>query len=131
MAKARRKGVSMEFLEKYFPHLASEIKSGRTKKIRIDAVRQDIREAERIAQPKPRRMPEKYRFWGYEPTVIDFIRRCDTEEEALEVINYLEKKGEISREYAERLRKQLKEKGLRSFGTKKEPGYYFKYGGYG
>lgn len=60
------------------------------------------------------------------PDVISFIRRAETEEQALEVIDFMERRGEISREYANKLREQLKTKGLRSFGPKKEPGYYFK-----
>jgi len=60
------------------------------------------------------------------PDVISFIRRAETEEQALEVINFMERRGEISREYANKLREQLRTKGLRSFGPKKEPGYYFK-----
>jgi len=50
--------------------------------------------------------------------------------QAREIIDYLERKGRITPEYAEKLRRQLKEKGLRSFGPKKEPGYYFKEAGY-
>jgi len=60
------------------------------------------------------------------PDVISFIRRAETEEQALEVIDFMERRGEISREYANKLREQLRTKGLRSFGPKKEPGYYFK-----
>jgi hypothetical protein len=60
------------------------------------------------------------------PDVIDFIRRCDTEEQAEEIIAYMEKRGEIEKQYAERLRKQLKDKGVRSFGPKKEENYYLK-----
>ena len=40
----------------------------------------------------------------------------------------MESRGEISGEYAGRLRKQLKEKGVRSFGSKKEEDYYLKQG---
>ncbi|MEM2715000.1 MAG: DUF2095 family protein, partial [Candidatus Bathyarchaeia archaeon] len=70
------------------------------------------------------------KFDGYNPDVIDFIRRCDTEEQAEEIIAYLEKKGEISQSYASNLRKQLKEKGVRSFGPKKEEAYYLRQAGY-
>jgi len=61
------------------------------------------------------------------PGPVDYIRRARTTEEAEEVITYLEQKGEISREEAEALRKQLREKGLESFGRRKTPGYYFRY----
>jgi hypothetical protein len=62
------------------------------------------------------------------PDVIDFIRRCDTEEQAEEIIGYMEKRGEIEKQYARKLREQLKDKGVRSFGPKKEEDYYLKHG---
>ena len=70
-------------------------------------------------------MPNQYRFAGYDPNVIDFIRRCDTEEQALEIISFLLRKGEINKNQASALEKQLKKDGLRSFGEKKEQGFYF------
>ena len=44
------------------------------------------------------------------------------------IISYMEKKGEIKKQYTGRLKKQLKEKGVRSFGSKKEDNYYFEHG---
>ena len=102
-------GIRWEILKKYFPALAREIKGGLTVSIPITGVRSDIRVGERIS----RLNADEPRFWGYVPDVIDFIRRCDTEEQALEIIDFLEKRGEISREYANKLRRQLKEKGLK------------------
>jgi len=69
-------------------------------------------------------------FRGYNPDVIDFLRRCDNEKQAYEIIDYLEKRKEISAEYASQLRKQLRERGVRSFGSKKEDGYYLKQAGF-
>ncbi|WP_455369777.1 DUF2095 family protein [[Eubacterium] cellulosolvens] len=66
------------------------------------------------------------KFRGYTPNATDYLRRCEKNEEAERTISYLLKKGEISLEYAKKLRKQLKEKGLRSFGPKKEDGYYLR-----
>ena len=60
------------------------------------------------------------------PDVISFIRRADTDEDALEIIDFLLKRGEIIEEYANELKLQLGMMGVRSFGTKKEPGYYEK-----
>jgi hypothetical protein len=40
----------------------------------------------------------------------------------------MERKGEIQRQYADKLRNQLKKEGLRSFGPKKEHDYYLKHG---
>jgi len=58
------------------------------------------------------------------------LRRCDTEEQAVQTIEYLEGRNEITREYAEELRKQLEEKGVRSFGSKREEDYCLKQAGY-
>lgn len=100
-----------EFRRK-FPNLVREM--GSTGTIRIDAVRTSIKEAEKAA----------HSVQGYEPTAIDFIRRCESDKQALEVIDFLENKGEVEPGYAKRLRDQLVRRGLRSFGPKKNPGYY-------
>jgi len=117
--------VDRERFRRAFPHLAEEIERG-VQKITISAVRWDPNVGEELASSGTARDP----WAGYMPDAIAFIRRCDTEEQALEIIDYLERKGEITSDYAEKLRRQLKEKGLRSFGPKKEPGYYFKQAGY-
>ena len=117
--------MDREKFRKLFPHLAEEIERG-VKKISIRAVRWDVEAGERLAAAGAENDPWR----GYMPDVIAFIRRCDTEEQALEIIDYLERKGDITPEYAEKLRRQLREKGLRSFGPKKEPGYYFRVAGY-
>lgn len=111
-------------LKKYFPNLAREIEEKQTVSIPISGFRSDSEAGERIASKYP--YGRKPKFWGYNPDVIDFIRRCDREEQALEIIEFLEKRGEISKEYASKLKRQLKEMGVRSFGSKKEPGWYFK-----
>jgi hypothetical protein len=63
---------------------------------------------------------------GYDPSVMDFLQRCSTNEEAIEIISYLEKRGEITASYAESLKEKVATKGVRSFGPKREPGYYLK-----
>jgi hypothetical protein len=104
---------------KMFPHLAKELNSGESK-ISIDSVRTNPDQAEKTPLDK---------FHNYNPTVIDFLRRCTLEKEAHEIIVYLEKRNEITREHAQQLKKQLKQKGVRSFGPKKDDGYYFKQSG--
>ena len=64
------------------------------------------------------------KFRGYTPGVIDFICRCKSNEEAEEIIEYLQKKGDITEETAKELKKQLHEKGLEFFGEHRTPGYY-------
>ncbi len=62
---------------------------------------------------------------GYDPDIIDFIRRAKSEEEAIEVIDYMLHREEISKPYAKRLITQLNEEGLKSFGSSKKVGFYF------
>jgi hypothetical protein len=102
-----------DFRKKY-PHLTEELGGAGTS--RISRVRSSAEEAE-----KATRLPQ-----GYDPTAIGFIRRCETEEQALEIIKFLEAKGEIKPGYAKQLRAQLVEKGLGSFGKKKDPGCYYR-----
>jgi len=104
--------------KKMFPNLAKELES-KDNKVSMNSVRTDMQTGEDATSE---------RFAHYMPDVIDFIRRCDTKEQAEEIIAYMEKRGEIDRRYAERLRKQLKDKGVRSFGPKKEENYYLKHG---
>ena len=106
--------------KKMFPNLAKEIFSGENR-VAIRSVRSDVKTGEKMAFMS---------FRGYNPDVIDFLRRCDNEKQAYEIIDYLEKRKEISKEYASQLRKQLRERGVRSFGSKKEDGYYLKQTGF-
>ncbi|MEW6592158.1 MAG: DUF2095 family protein [Candidatus Hadarchaeota archaeon] len=103
---------------KKFPHLADELES--EKNVNIRSVRSSVEEAEKVASPST----ADHIYDGYDPNAIDFIRRCKTEEQALEIINYLESKEEIKPEYARQLRAQLTERGLESFGKRKAPGCY-------
>ena len=103
-------------LKRLFPNLMNEIEEDHTN-ISNESVNQGSKQKDK-ADPKD--------FSGYNPDIIDFIRRCDTEDEALEIIKYMEKKLEISKEYAKHLTKELKTKGVRSFGPKKEIDYYSK-----
>ncbi len=109
---------SREALKKMFPNLAKELEAGENT-VAINSVRTDVPTGERGASKC---------FVHYDPDVIDFLRRCDTEDQAEEIIVYLEKRGEIEKQYADSLRKQLKDKGVRSFGPKKEDDYYLKHG---
>ncbi len=109
--------------KKMFPHLAKELSNGENA-VSIDSVEPSPEDAETQAEIQK---PDK--FHNYVPTVVDFIRRCNTEREADEIIAYLEKRCEISRKSADKLKKQLKEKGVRSFGAKKAEDYYFKESG--
>ena len=111
--------VDKEALKRMFPNLAKEMDTDENK-VPVNSVRSDNEAAEKHATRES--------FVDYEPDVVDFLRRCDTKEQAEEIIAYMVKRGEIGKEHARRIRKQLKEKGVRSFGTKKESDYYLKHG---
>ncbi|MEM1575668.1 MAG: DUF2095 family protein [Nitrososphaerota archaeon] len=113
--------IDEEEFKKNFPNLYREIIKKKMS-LRIDSIR--TKEGEKNFE-------EVEKHETYMPTAIDYLRRCENDKEGEEVISYLENKGEISHEYAEELRTQLREKGIRSFGSKKEDGYYLKkWGGY-
>lgn len=99
--------------KKKFPTLAKEMEEG-------------VGKADIKFQPTPPKA--KRRFAGYDPDVYDFIRRCKTNEQAEEIIEYMRSKGEITEEKADELLNQLNEEGLQSFGSRKEESYYEKRG---
>jgi hypothetical protein len=103
-----------------FPNLANEIENGECN-VRIDSVQ---------PQSKADKKTGSTKFKNYEPDVIDFLRRCDKPEQAEEIICYMEKRNEITSAEARKLKKQLKEKGVRSFGSKKADDYYLKEDGF-
>lgn len=111
--------IDSKQFKKRFPHLARQMEGGESKAT-MTSIRSDTEAGEKAVSKQ---------FEGYNPDVIDFLRRCDNKEQAEEVITFLLKKKEIGRDYAGRLRRQLKEKGVRSFGSKKEGAYYLRQSG--
>lgn len=85
-------------------------------------IEQDIEEETETKEPSI----DSYRYARFDPNAIDFIRRCDTEKQAEEIIIFLKKKGDLTEEDSVKLLKQLKSKGLRSFGEKKKAGFYLR-----
>jgi len=127
--------IDKENIKKMFPNLYRELEDGENK-ISIDALRKNPQEAEEYAQDEDKQIvtpspktgtTDKLRHFN--PQAVDFIRRCDTTEQAEEIITYLEKRGEITKEYAAELRNKRERDGGRSFGPKKEENHYFKEGG--
>lgn len=106
--------IDRERLIRLFPHLARELEEGGSK-VHIDEYRQEA---------KDKGHPTGRRWAGHNPDVVDFIRRCETSEQAEEIISYMEGQGEIKAEAAAELRSKLREEGLRGFGDKKEPDFY-------
>lgn len=112
--------LDKESLKKMFPNLAKDMQQDENK-VQVNSVRTGHKDDEKAATSRS--------FDCYVPDVVDFIRRCDTKEQAEEIISYMKKRGEIDEEYAQKLRKQLKEQGVRSFGSKKEEDYYLRHAG--
>jgi hypothetical protein len=106
--------MTIERFRKLFPHLAEEMESGRSR----------VKVADVEDGPSGTGKGPKRKWAGYDPDATDFIRRCSTEEEAEEIIAYLDERGEITPKRASELRSQLREKGLESFGSRKEAGFY-------
>ncbi len=107
-----------EEFKKRFPALTKEL-SMTEPQIKIDGVRTNPDN-----QTSGRQISGK-NWQGYDPDIIDFIRRAKTVEEAIEVIEYMQHRDDISKTYAKRLITQLNEEGLESFGSTKKGGHYF------
>jgi hypothetical protein len=127
--------IDKKSVKKMFPNLVKELE-GEENKVKIDSVRANAAKAEEaVSDPDSTLLDEAEAalpdmFRHYNPTVVDFIRRCDTQQQAEEIICYLLKRGEITAEEAAEVRTQIKKEGLRSLGPKKEEDYYFKQSGF-
>jgi hypothetical protein len=109
--------ISKDDFRRMFPKLAREMRKDRLK-VTMNSIRSSKRTAEKKAAAQRN-------FSNYNPDIIDFLRRCDNKAQAEEIITYMENRGEITLNYARKLRQQLRNNGVRSFGSKKEEGYYF------
>lgn len=98
--------MEKERFKKLFPHLAEEL-DGNESKVVVEVEGKSTR-----------------KWVGFIPDIVDYLRRCETDEQGEEIIEYLEKKGDINQDRALELMEQLREKGIRSFGSRKGEGYY-------
>ena len=113
--------VDKDHFKKMFPNLAEEMEE-------TECEENEALTAESEIEGKKESLAK--RFNNYEPCIIDFLRRCNNEREAEEIVAYLLKRKEINSESAEKLRKQLRKRGIRSFGSKKENADYLKKAGF-
>ena len=121
------KGLTISYdrdeLNKKIPHLITEI-TGKKKVVKINSIENDINVIP--LNPKASHPRELIN-----PNAADFIRRCSTKDEALDILKYLLRRKEISRSDYESYKNQiLKLEGLQEFidehGGFKSPGYYEK-----
>ncbi|MHA1917664.1 MAG: DUF2095 family protein, partial [Candidatus Ranarchaeia archaeon] len=106
-----------KFFKKY-PSLVEEIKK---KKLVLKI--EGVEKPEEVEKEEVEDIVEEYisrPYYNYSPNYVDFIRRCKTKEEALEILDFLEKKKEIDSKEAKKIRNQLEKEGIRSFGTLKK-----------
>ncbi len=126
--------IDKKSVKKMFPNLIKELEEGENR-VRIDSVGAENTKAEEATNSRKGQLPSKRgnaevdRFRHYNPNVVDFIRRCETANQAEEIVAYMLKRNEISESFALEIRDQIKREGLRSFGPKKEDDYYCKQGG--
>lgn len=98
--------MSEEEMKKRFPHIAKEMEESspeETKRVKVKA------------DPS-----------GYQPNVFDFLARCDNDKQALEIVDYLERRGELPSAEADGLRQRIGDHGVRSLGKKRTHGHYFR-----
>ncbi len=110
-------------LKEKFPHLITEI-VGKKKSLKIDSIEYttDLKQS-KVGMPYPDELVN--------PSVIDFLRRCTNNDEALNILDYLLKQKEISEKDYNSIKNQiLKGEGLEEFidkhGGFKGHGYYEK-----
>ena len=113
-----------EFQSK-FPHLMEEL-SNKEQSIQIDSITSEI---EKAWDETPSRREKKIPNELINPGAIDFLRRCTTNEEAFEIIDFLLQRNELTREeYDEFYCKIVQEGGLQKLieesGGLKKTGYY-------
>ena len=100
-----------------FSALAKELEESGTQSFNIDGVRTMSEESDQGQEKQT-----------FTPDVVDYIRRCDTVPQAVEIVDYLAKRGEITAAQAKAIKTQIKTEGLRSFGAKKEKDHYLHHG---
>ena len=105
----------MEFDEREFkrkfPHLYEELEDSTSEgKDNLESC--EVQDAEPDTSDK------------YSPEATSYIRRARSNDEAIEIVDYLEKRGELSANDASSIIKQIRERGVRSFGSLKTWGHY-------
>jgi hypothetical protein len=114
-------------LEQFLPHLVSEVCENK-KKVKIDSIEYKIEHDDLSKlQDRSKPCPEEL----YDPKAIDFIRRCKNKEEAIDILDFSLRRGEIPQDEYKAMKNQiLREGGLKTLINKhggfKEPGYYEK-----
>ncbi|MFX1516734.1 MAG: DUF2095 family protein [Promethearchaeota archaeon] len=114
---AINQNISIDEIRTKFPTIYAEL-TNKKMSMRIDEVEEETSfhssQEGKISDP----------FTNYEPTIFDFLARARTNEEGLEIINFMEKQGQITAETAKELNKKIKTLGIRCFGPERPADYY-------
>lgn len=115
-----------ELLEQ-FPNLIKEV-SEKTKSIKINSIDRQI---EQIHKEEFQISKNIYPYELYNPGAIDFIRRCSKIEDAINILDYLMKKNEITKENYKFYKNIISQEGgleqlIKEKGGLKQPGYYMR-----
>ena len=108
-------------MEEYFPHLHAEINDDEMI-LGIDNVEGSFSPSKGTDDLSITDDPLN----DFEPTVIDYLYRAKTEEEAKEIIDFSQQQGHLTAEEALQLLEQLQKDGVRSFGPIRTSGHYFR-----
>ena len=115
-------------VKKFYPHLYSEI-SNKKSSMQIDAVETTKENkgdnSDELDETHEDEIPDEL----INPGPKDFLRRCQTNEEAIEILNYLLKREELTQEDYDNFLKEIKKEGgleklIKECGGFKRPGYY-------
>lgn len=114
-------------LNKQFPHLIEEI-STRKKSIKMNSIDMDV---EQENEEKPQESNNLYPNELFNPRVIDFLRRCTKNEEAINILDYLMERNEITQQDYSRYENIISQEGglkqiIDEYGGLKRPGYYMR-----
>ena len=112
---------------KQFPHLIEEI-SKKKKSLKIDSININTDQTNMENTQGPN---NSYPNELYNPGVIDFLRRCTENEDAINILDYLLRRNEITQQECQTYRKIISQEGglkqlIDQFGGLKQPGYYIK-----
>lgn len=118
---AINQNISIDEIREKFPALYAELASN-DMSVMIDEVEDETN----FLSPWNNERQDLDPFSNYEPNIFDFLARARTNEEGLEIIDFLAKQGQISAETVKELKEKIKTSGIRSFGPKRSSDYYFR-----
>ncbi|MHA2202903.1 MAG: DUF2095 family protein [Candidatus Hodarchaeales archaeon] len=118
---AINQNISIDEIREKFPALYAELTSNEMS-VLIDEVEDETN----FFSPWNNERQDLDPFSNYEPNIFDFLARARTNEEGLEIIDFLAKQGQLSAETVKELNEKIKTSGIRSFGPKRSSDYYFR-----